>query len=171
MDPLRTNQWSDALLSSMTEANLIQFAFPSEPDWKTVSDNALIELVQTYQDEPSCAESAIIELKSRKHPQTEKLCIDLVSTAKADKWLRSMALGVLLSLNPPLGLNIAIAFIDNCELELLQEVIEALNYERQGSLATEVLNHPIVQQVKNRLAQPGFPQTIFSQIFEDHFGN
>jgi hypothetical protein len=152
----------------MNEAQQIRIAYPSEPDWKVVSEAVLVELVQSYQDEPSCAQSAITELKSRHHPRTEELCLWLLSSESTDKWLRAGALGILLSLNPMEGLNKALPIIDDCEFELLNEVVEALNYEHQGSLSGLVHAHPIVVRVRARLLQ-GTHQAPFGRLFLENF--
>ena len=154
----------------MNEALKIQIAYPSEPDWKVVPESVLIELVRLHRDEPSCAQCAIAELKARRHPETEELCSSLLSSRDADKWLRAGALGLLLSLNPLEGLNRALPLVDDCEFELLVEVVEALNYEHQGSESNAVHVHPIVQRVRNRLTQHGVHQTSFGRTFMENFG-
>jgi hypothetical protein len=154
----------------MDEATWIQCAFPSEPSWSAVSDTALIQLVKTYENSQESAESALIELKDRGYPETENLCCDLLSSNVADKWLQAGALGILLSLNPIRGFDVALDLIDQCEFELVEQVIEALNYEHQGSLSEIVHNHPIVKSVMTRLAQTDGVRTEFDQLFIKNFG-
>ena len=154
----------------MDEATSIQVAFPSEPRWSEVSDSALIQLVKAYEAEPSCAESALAELKTRGHPETENLCLALLSSEAADIFLRAGALGILLSVSPLRGLDAAVNLVEKCELELVEELIEALNYEHQGSLSSAVHQHPIVQHVRARLAQPGGIRATFGPLFIENFG-
>jgi hypothetical protein len=144
----------------VNEAQWIQVAFPSEPDWSEVSSAVLVELVEGQADEPSCAQSALTELKRRSHPETERLCYTLLSGGTADKWLRAGALGILLSLNPLSGLDAALQLVEHCEMEIFEEIIEAMNYEHQGSLSGLVHQHPIVPFVKARLAQSGGNQVV-----------
>ena len=154
----------------MDEATSIQLAFPSEPSWSTVSDVVLIQLVEAHEGEPSCAEAALVELRTREHLETKRLCRGLLSSGGADKWLRAGALGVLLSLDVLRGLDFAMTLIETCELELVEEIIEALNYEHQGDMSSVVHRHPIVQLVMERLAQPSGREAGFGQLFVENFG-
>jgi len=154
----------------MDEADYIQLAYPSEPDWGSVSDAVLIRLVQTHSDEPSCAASAICHLKARRHPQTESLCCDLLSGAKADPWLKADALGIFLNINPLLGFDKALNSIDDCEFELLEEIVVALNYEFQGDLSALVQSHQIVQRVKIRLLEHDPRLADYLPLFTERFG-
>lgn len=154
----------------MDEATSIQIAFPSEPSWSEVSDATLIQLVETHNCEPSCAQSAMTELRNRSHPETERLCHHLLSSQTADKWLRAGALGNLLSFNPLGGLDVALDLVGKCEIELLEEVIEALNYEHEGPLSAAVHQHPIVPRVRARLGQLGGNRAAFGKLFVQNFG-
>lgn len=154
----------------MTEAQWIQLAFPAEPDWETVSDDALIELVEDFQGEPSCAQWAMTELKLRKHPRATGLCEVVLQDRKADRWLRAGAIGHLLSLDPIHGLDTALGWIDTCESELLEEIIEALNYEHQGERAEVVHRHAIVQRVRDRLKGDELDRQDFGPLFLKNFG-
>ncbi|MES2299737.1 MAG: hypothetical protein V4582_22045 [Pseudomonadota bacterium] len=76
-------------------AEQIQCIFPDEPEWETVPDDALIELVQTYYQEPSCATTAIGLLSRRKHPEARNLASWLLLEDNADQWLKNCASRVL----------------------------------------------------------------------------
>lgn len=154
----------------MTEWEAIQVAFPDEPDWHRVPDDVLVALVVTHQCEPSCAQSALTELKSRGHLQTVALCETLLHDKDADRWLRAGAMSILLSLRPLEGFGIALAMIDDCETELLEALVEALNYEHQGPLAKIVHAHPLVQRVRERLMRQGVDQVEFGALFMENFG-
>jgi len=75
----------------MTAAHWIQFAYPDEPDWSTVSDDTLVELVEDFNSEPSCATTAIGLLATRKHVRAAELAHWLVSHPDADQWLKAAA--------------------------------------------------------------------------------
>ncbi|MFD0724809.1 hypothetical protein [Lysobacter brunescens] len=155
---------------AMTESEAIQIAFPDEPNWHVVPDDVLVALVVTHQCEPSCAQSALTELKSRGHHQTGALCESLLHDSNADRWLRAGAMSILLSHHPLEGFGIALAMTDDCEAELLEEIVEALNYEHQGPLAEIVHAHPLVQRVRERLVRQGIDQVEFGALFMDNFG-
>ncbi len=155
----------------LSEASWIQLAFPSEPEWETVSEATLIELVTTYYMEPSCAQGAIGELVCRRHPQAEEFCNFLLSAERADQWLRAGALDHLMTLNPLDGFDKAMEFIEDDSLGVLADVIVALNYEHQGPLSDAVQRHPIVALVKRRIAKLGWDQVEFSDYFAANFGS
>ena len=56
----------------VSEATWIQLAYPSEPEWEEVSEEALIELVSEFYLEQSCAGSARGQLIARRHPRSEE---------------------------------------------------------------------------------------------------
>ncbi|MTW11759.1 hypothetical protein GM658_14225 [Pseudoduganella eburnea] len=78
-------------LEGLSEAEQIQCMFPSAPDWETVPDEVLLELVRTYFQEPSCATSALGYLWRRNHPAARELALWLLSEENADQWLKESA--------------------------------------------------------------------------------
>ncbi len=76
---------------NLSEANEIQFLYPSEPDWKTVSDETLVELVKDYVSEPNCATIALGQLSQRGNPLTKPLAKWLLQEEHADEWLKESA--------------------------------------------------------------------------------
>ena len=154
----------------VSEANWIRMAYPSEPEWEEVSEEALIELVSKFHMEQSCAGSARGQLIARRHPRSEEFCKFHLHAEGADKWLRAGALDSLLGLNPIDGLNEAIALIDDDNCDVLSDVIVALNYEHQGPLTAAIHCHPIVPLVKQQIANRGPHLVDFSDIFAMNFG-
>lgn len=148
-----------------SEAALIQIAFPSEPEWESLSDGTLIELVLEFGMEPSCAEFALGELVGRRHPLAEELCNYHTHAEYADKWLRAGALDKLLLLNPLEGLSKAMAFIEDDSSGVLEGVMAVLDYEHQGPLTEAIHRHPIVPMVKRKIAHRGADAVDFSDIF------
>jgi len=82
-------------LAGLSEAEQIQCMFPSEPEWETVPDEVLLELVRTYFQEPSCATLALGYLWRRNHPAARSLALWLLSEENADHWLKESALEYL----------------------------------------------------------------------------
>ena len=79
----------------MSHATEIQLLYPQEPHWQGVPDPVLIELVQNYAQEPSCATIAIGLLHSRGNAQALTLAQWLLTEEGADQWLKSAASDVL----------------------------------------------------------------------------
>jgi hypothetical protein len=73
----------------------IQVAYPDEPDWSTVPDQVLIELVRSHSSEQSCATIAIDQLDQRGHAQAKELARWLLEEPEADQWLKQSAIEVL----------------------------------------------------------------------------
>ncbi len=73
----------------------IQVAYPEEPDWSTVPDHVLIELVRAHSSEQSCATIAIGLLDHRGHAQAKELARWLLEEPEADQWLKQSASEVL----------------------------------------------------------------------------
>lgn len=161
---------SDDPLIQLSEAAWIQMAFPSEPEWESLSDATLIELVREFWMEPSCAGFALGELVRRRHPMAEELCNYLLQAEYSDEWLRAGALDSLMLLNPLNGLNKAMAFLDDDGCGVLEDVVVVLNYEHQGPLSDAIHRHPIVPMVKRWIAQRGADSVNFSDIFAMNFG-
>lgn len=156
--------------NQLSEAECIRIAYPSEPEWKTLSDTTLVELVREFWMEPSCAGLALNQLANRRHPMAEELCNYLLQAEDSDQWLRAGALDKLMFLNPLDGLNKAMALLENDCYGVLEEVIVVLNYEHQGPLSDEIHRHPIVPMVKRRIAQRGADSVDFSDKFAANFG-
>lgn len=78
--------------NQLSEVAWIQMAFPSEPEWKSLSDEKLVELVREFWIEPTFAGFALGELVGRRHPQAEELCNYHLHAKEADEWLRAGAL-------------------------------------------------------------------------------
>ncbi len=75
----------------LTMAQWIQMAYPQEPDWPTVPDDTLVELVEDFSSEPACATMAIGMLAARHHVRAIELARWLVSHPDADEWLTAAA--------------------------------------------------------------------------------
>ncbi len=75
----------------ISKSQAIQMCYPDEPDWAVVEDDVLLELVQTFESEQSCATSAILELAFRKHVKAGALCSWLLAHENADQWLQAAA--------------------------------------------------------------------------------
>lgn len=73
----------------------IQLIYPQEPNWSEVPDTVLVELVQTYNQEPSCATIAIGLLHGRRRPEAHSLARWLLAEENADQWLKASAADVL----------------------------------------------------------------------------
>lgn len=154
----------------MDEAQAIQFAFPTQPDWGAVGEETLIALVEDYMGEPSCAGFALGELSRRKCAETNRLCEFLLDEPGADQLLRTSALAGLLSRSPLNGFDRAHALVDDCDAKMLAEIIMALNYEHEGPLAQLVLVHPVVPKVKTRLQYFQAGEVDFADLFYQRFG-
>lgn len=154
---------------NLSKSQQIQFMFPAEPDWSSVEDNVLIELVKDYISEPSCATSALSELSSRNESSVAELCKFILNEKESDKWLKYSALSNLLSNDFRIGLNRALVLISSCDREMLSIILEALNYELQGEEKNFVLNHEIVTKMVARLASED-EKVKFSDIFYNNIG-
>lgn len=79
----------------MSYATEIQLIYPQEPDWTEVPDEVLIDLVQTYYQEPSCATIAIGLLSTRGNSEALSLAHWLLTEENADQWLKAVATDTL----------------------------------------------------------------------------
>lgn len=70
-----------------TDAEKIEMIFPTEPEWESVPDSALVELVERYPWELSCATTAIRLMARRKHERTLNLAYWLMLAPNTDQWL------------------------------------------------------------------------------------
>ena len=78
----------------LSHATEIQLLYPQEPEWQDVLDPVLIELVQTYVQEPSCATIALGLLHSRGNAEAHTLAQWLLTEDGADQWLKAAATDV-----------------------------------------------------------------------------
>jgi hypothetical protein len=162
---------SDTSWDKLSVAEQIQICFPSEPDLANASEATLIELVEKYYMEQSCADMALGELIRRRHPRSEEFCNYHFYAERADKWLRAGALESLISLNPIDGFNKAMPLIDAEDQLVLEVVVPALIYSQDEPLAEEIRRHPIVPLVKRRIAQLGQDKVEDADGFAERFGN
>lgn len=113
---------------TISRARQIQMTFPPEPDWALEDDNVLIELVNDYAMEPSCATSALGELSIRGHESVGDLCVFLLTEVDADKWLKLSAIESLPGTHLEKGLDAALGFIDYCDAEMLETLAKKVNF-------------------------------------------
>ena len=66
-------------------------SFPDEPDWESVDEETLIQLIENFEDEQSCATSAIIYLASLNQTRCWGLASWLVEHPASDQWLKAAA--------------------------------------------------------------------------------
>ena len=76
---------------SIPEWRRIQMLYPETPDWSGLSEDVLIQLVEDFENEPSCATSAILHLGSKNPEQCARLAHWLIAHPGADSWLRAAA--------------------------------------------------------------------------------
>lgn len=74
----------------------IQFCYPEiEPNWEELPEDILIELVLDYDNEQSCATSALYELSNKNQHKALELAAWLLTEAKADEWLKKSAASMI----------------------------------------------------------------------------
>lgn len=73
----------------------IQLRYPDTPDWAAVEEHVLIELIEDFEWEQSCATSAILELALRDCGRFEGLAKWLLGHPAADQWLKAAAADAL----------------------------------------------------------------------------
>ncbi len=79
-----------------SEKRAIQFCYPEiEPNWEDLSESLLIELILDYENEQSCATSALYEMSSRNHEKSTELAKWLLSEEHTDEWLKKSATSIL----------------------------------------------------------------------------
>ena len=79
-----------------SEKRAIQFCYPEiEPNWEDLSESLLIELILDYENEQSCATSALYEISSRNHEKATELAKWLLSEDHTDEWLKKSATSIL----------------------------------------------------------------------------
>lgn len=69
----------------------IQMCFPDEPNWDEVEESVLVDLVNDFEWEPSCATAAILQLSLRHAPNFQDLANGLLANPAADRWLKAAA--------------------------------------------------------------------------------
>ncbi|MDO9179013.1 MAG: hypothetical protein Q7U16_11980 [Agitococcus sp.] len=78
------------------EKRAIQFCYPEiEPNWEELPESLLIELILDYENEQSCATSALYEMSSRNHEKATELATWLLSEDHSDEWLKKSARSIL----------------------------------------------------------------------------
>jgi len=153
----------------MDEASWIQISYPStEPDWPEVADDTLLQLVREH-EEPNCAGLALAELRSRKHPAVEELCLLLIRSPHADQWLQASAISSLLSINPMKGFEIALDMVDHCAASPLAIIIEEASYGYDSELRDSLLQHPLIPRLMLRLQDPAMRELPFADLFLARF--
>jgi hypothetical protein len=80
---------------NLTQTDAIQLAYPDTPDWQQVPEAVLIELIEQYRMEPSCATSAVLQLSLVNLPRAQALAAWLIAESDADQWLKAAAADVL----------------------------------------------------------------------------
>lgn len=68
---------------------------PDEPNWEEIEEDVLVELVQDFEWEQSCATSAILELSYRRSSRYKDLANWLLAHPAADQWLKAAATDAL----------------------------------------------------------------------------
>lgn len=157
-------------VASLTDAEAIQIAFPDEPEWSEVSLETLLGLARGFDQEPSCASSALTELAHRGSPEVIGLCRMILEAKSPDVWQHATALSLLLSADCMAGFDAAMHLVNDRSPVLLNEVIEVLNYEHQGDLRNEVHRHPIVPLVQRCIAGFNNEELKFRDLFITNFG-
>lgn len=85
-------------LEGLSYAEQIQCFFPDQPDWDTVPDDTLIELIEEFPGEPTCASFAFTHLRLRGNQEVNRLAEWLLGEYCPDRWLRYSAFEILTSL-------------------------------------------------------------------------
>jgi hypothetical protein len=79
-----------------TEKQTIQFCYPEiEPVWENLSESVLVELILDYENEQSCATSALYELSSKNHLKAVELAEWLLTEEHSDEWLKKSAASII----------------------------------------------------------------------------
>lgn len=150
-------------MAGLSYAEQIQCCFPDEPDWDTVPDDTLIELIEKFPGELSCASIAFTNLQFRGNQEANRLARWLLGEYCPDRWLRYHAFEVLTGLEinekvifkcpaPQTAIN---AFLDQCcdgwDRTSLEFFFHVIGNERIGWIsnyldADAVLNYLVVTQ-------------------------
>lgn len=79
-----------------SEKQAIQFCYPEiEPVWENLSELVLAELILDYENEQSCATSALYELSHKNHLKAVKLAKWLLHEENSDEWLKKSAASII----------------------------------------------------------------------------
>ena len=57
----------------------IQIAYPDEPDWNSLEEEVLVHLVEDFENEQSCATSAILYLASKNPERSARVNVVVAS--------------------------------------------------------------------------------------------
>ncbi len=80
---------------SIPQWKRIQMLFPEEPEWESLTEEVLVKLVEEFEDELSCATSAILHLGSKNPVRCAQLANWLIAHPAADRWLKAAAIDSL----------------------------------------------------------------------------
>lgn len=83
------------MTSDISKRQAIQMCYPDEPDWDEVEEAVLVELVEEFEWEQSCATSAILQLSLRSSSKFRALANWLLVHPDADPWLKAAATDAL----------------------------------------------------------------------------
>lgn len=73
----------------------IQLLYPQQPEWKSLSEEVLVKLIEEFEAELSCATSAILHLGAKNPERCEQLANWLLTHPEADQWLKAAAADAL----------------------------------------------------------------------------
>ncbi|QYG07906.1 hypothetical protein [Janthinobacterium sp. PAMC25594] len=140
------------MILQCSSAEEIQLLYPATPQWAVVEDGTLVELVRHDRIEPSCAGLALGEMACRKHRDSWILAAWLLDEEDADVWLRTSALGTVLSHSVLLGFDMGVRLVAHCDVYMLDSLVVAVNDACQGELLDELRHHPLIPLLKQRIA-------------------
>ena len=97
--PTRNSEYynkHDNMNLTLDKKRAIQFCYPEiEPNWEELPEDILIELVLDYDNEQSCATSALYELSSKNNPKAVELAEWLLTEESSDEWLKKSATAII----------------------------------------------------------------------------
>jgi len=73
----------------------IQMLHPEEPEWESLSEEVMVRLIEEFEDELSCATSAILNLGAKNPERCEQLANWLLAHPETDQWLKAAAADAL----------------------------------------------------------------------------
>jgi hypothetical protein len=81
---------------TLEKKRAIQFCYPEiEPSWEELQEDILIELILDYDNEQSCATSALYELSSKNSQKAIELAEWLLTEKNSDEWLKKSAASII----------------------------------------------------------------------------
>ena len=99
VSPTRNSEYynkHDNMNLTLDKKRAIQFCYPEiEPNWEELPEDILIELVLDYDNEQSCATSALYELSSKNNPKAVELAEWLLTEENSDEWLKKSATSII----------------------------------------------------------------------------